>query len=336
MTLCFGIFARVLNCCTHGKPEYEFIPRVAWVIDRRNSSLASGLDFDVDDPDGMAGNKPVVSRLLSCERPLKLRDKQLPSLQVARERFKSKVMPFINEDMLANAVLAILYIISKDETIEAEHKESFIRYLEMYRNELLRQTRFDVLDFLTRVLLYTTCVNNKEGQPYVEEITDTFIEKVVNDSWVELKWDAATQTVEVIPSEERRLFDEINALSELRHALMTEEASDTDTSWLGVDKNILFPSRCKRIEFGDPNTKAMLSNKLMQYMKLVHKLTDCLVEQQQSTAGKTATWPIFPDERMQDIRQQLTNLSNELFVLGIFSERLSAGQDLDSSSLKSE
>lgn len=320
MILCFGIFAGVLNHCNLGLPQERFVPRLAWVVDRHNSSLAIGLDFDVDDPDGMEGNGGVVCRLLLCERRLRLRDKQLPSLQVARERFKSKVMPFINEDMVAKAVLAILYIISKDETIETENKESFRRYLGMNKEELLRQTKFDVTDFLTRVLLYTTCVDNKRGQPYVEEITDTFIEKVANDSWVELNWDAATQTVEVIPSEERRLFDEINTLSELRHSLMSEQVSDTDTSWLGVDKNILFPSRYKRIEFGDPNAKAMLSKKLMQYMKLVHKLTDCLMEQQQSAAGKTATCPIFPDERMQDIRQQLTSLSNELLVLGIFSE----------------
>lgn len=336
MILCFGIFAKILNLCTYERSQGKFIPRVAWVIDSCNSSLAIGLDFDVDDPDGMEGNKTVVSRLLSCDRPLKLRDKQLPSLAVARERFKSKVMPFINEDMVAKAVLAILYIISKDETIETERKESFKSYLGMYREDLLRQSVFDVPDFLTRILLYTTCVYNKEGQPYVKEITDTFIEEVANDSWVELKWDAATQTVEVVRSEENNFYDEIEALNELRLSLMDAPVNHTDIDWLGVDERVLFPSRCKRIEFGDPNAKAMLSNKLMQYMKLVHKLTDCLMEQQQSAAGKTATWPIFPDERMQDIRQQLADLSNELLTLGIFSERLNAEQAVDSSSLKSE
>lgn len=336
MILCFGIFADILNRCNLGLPQERFVPRLAWVVDRRNSSLASKLNFDVDDPDGMEGNKTVVSRLLSCDRPLKLRDKQLPSLAVARERFKSKVMPFINEDMVAKAVLAILYIISKDETIETERKESFKSYLGMYREDLLRQSLFDVPDFLTRILLYTTCVYNKEGQPYVKEITDTFIEEVANDSWVELKWDAATQTVEVVRSEENNFYDEIEALNELRLSLMDAPVNHTDIDWLGVDERVLFPSRCKRIEFGDPNAKAMLSNKLMQYMKLVHKLTDCLMEQQQSVAGKTATWPIFPDERMQDIRQQLADLSNELLTLGIFSERLNAEQAVDSSSLKSE
>lgn len=340
MILCFGTFSRALNCCRQGISRSRFVARVAWVIDTKNRCLGAGLDYEIDENAlntiKSLSNPPVASRLLSCKQDFELSSNKEPPVDVAFKRFKSQVMPFIDEDMLAKAVLAILYIISKDETIEAEQKESFRRYLGMYKEELLRQTRFDVPDFLTRVLLYTTCVNNNEGRPYAKGITDAFIEKVVNDSWAALKWDAATQTVEVIPSEERRLFDEINVLSELRHALMTEQVSDTDTSWLGVDKNILFPSRCKRIEFGDPNAKAMLSNKLMQYMKLVHKLTDCLMEQQQSAAGKTATWPIFPDERMQDIRQQIADLSNELFTLGIFSERLNAEQALDSSSLKSE
>lgn len=317
-------------------PHIEFVPKVAWALDRKNSSLAHGLNFIVDDPDGMEGNKEVVSNLLSCKRPLKIRAKPLPSLAVARERFKSKVMPHISEDMVAKAVLAILYIISKDETIVAEHEESFRKYLGMHKEELLRQTSFNVPDFFARVLLYTTCIDNKEGGPYVEKITDTFIEKATKDSWSELKWDAATQTVEIIPSEERRLLDEINTLSELRHSLMAEQVSHTDTGWLDVDESVLFPSRCKSIELGDSRTKAMITNKLMQYMKLVREFTECLAEEQQSMADQTVKWPVFPDEKMRDIRQRLTTLSNELFALGIFSERLNSEQAPDSSSLKIE
>ena len=135
MTLCFGIFAGILNCCKRELSQEKFVPRIAWVLDRRNRSLKSESKEDrdedkgsaVDNPDNTEGNKSVVSRLLSCKRPLVLRENQLPSLEVARERFKSQVMPFINEDMVAKAVSAVLYIISKDETIEAEHKESFLR-----------------------------------------------------------------------------------------------------------------------------------------------------------------------------------------------------------------
>lgn len=94
MILCFGTFAGILSCCAQGLPRVKFVPRVAWVVDRRNSSLATGLDFVVDDPDGMAGNPAVVSNLLSCKRPLKLRESEeyRPSIKDARKRFEDKVM----------------------------------------------------------------------------------------------------------------------------------------------------------------------------------------------------------------------------------------------------
>lgn len=267
MILCFGIFADVLNRCNLGLPQEGFVPRVAWVVDRRNSSLASNLDFDVDDPDGMEGNKPVVSRLLSCERPLKLRDKQLPSLQVARERFKSEVMPFISEDMVAKAVLAVRYIISLDDTIDNERKETFKKYLGMYRDEFLQQTIFDVPDFFTRVLLYTTCVDNKEGQPYVKEITDTLIEEVANDNWTELRWDAITQTLELIPTGEKRLSDWVDQLCQLRSPLAEDAEGFANMEWIGVNMTDLDPSIWGRTEIRKSDAQRLLSRKINPYVQ---------------------------------------------------------------------
>ena len=114
MVLCFGIFAKILNCCNQRLPQDKFVPRIAWSVDKRNSSLASKLDDEeeINDPEDMEGNKSVVSKLLSCKLPLVLRDKWLPSLEDARERFTSQVMPFINAEKVPSAVLAILYVIS--------------------------------------------------------------------------------------------------------------------------------------------------------------------------------------------------------------------------------
>jgi hypothetical protein len=249
MRLCFGIFARILNCCNQGFAQDKFVPRIAWVVDRRNSSLASKLDFDVNDPDGMEGNPPVVSRLLSCERPLELRDGHFPSVEIARERFRTKVMPFFDEDRIATAVLAILYVISRDETIGDKHKSSFKKYLGKNKEDLIQQNKFDALDFFVRVLLYTTCVDNEEGSLYVKEITNDFVETVVKNSWVELKWDATTQTVEVIPTEEKRLWDEVNTINRLQLSVAENQYDYVDTGWSGVDEKILFPSRYGRIEF---------------------------------------------------------------------------------------
>ncbi len=271
MTLCFGIFAGILNCCKRELSQEKFVPRIAWVLDRRNRSLKSESKEDrdedkgsaVDNPDNTEGNKSVVSRLLSCKRPLVLRENQLPSLEVARERFKSQVMPFINEDMVAKAVSAVLYIISKDETIEAEHKESFRRYLGMYKEELLQQTSFDVPDVLTRVLLYTTCVDNKEGQPYVKKITDTFIEEATNDNWAELKWDTITQTLELIPAKEKLLSDRVDQLCQLRSPITADKYLSTE--WIWVNMTDLDPSIWGRTEIRESDAQRLLSRKINPY-----------------------------------------------------------------------
>lgn len=204
MVLCFGIFARILNHCSQAF-QYKFVPRIAWVVDRWHSSLAIELDFEVtdNDLDTMEGNPTVVSKLLACTLRFELSDKSfepsgnpLPSVKVATERFKAKVLPFIDQDKIGQAVSAILYIISQDETISTKRKETFREYFGMYKDELLQQGKIDVPDFFARVLLYTTCVDNKEGYPYAKKITEGFIKNAIS-SQAELKWDATTQTVEI-------------------------------------------------------------------------------------------------------------------------------------------
>lgn len=143
MILCFGIFAGILSYCRKILPEVKFVPRIAWVVDKMNSSLGSKIKSDVADGDldGMEGNSSVVSRLLSCERGFELSNISLPSVEVAAERFKAKVLPFIDDDKIGKAVLAILYVISKDESIEGKRKESFRKHIGMHKDELLRQKK---------------------------------------------------------------------------------------------------------------------------------------------------------------------------------------------------
>lgn len=52
MILCFGIFARVLSYCRKKRlPEVKFVPRIAWVMDKMNSSLGVQIESDVADDD---------------------------------------------------------------------------------------------------------------------------------------------------------------------------------------------------------------------------------------------------------------------------------------------
>lgn len=333
MRLCFGIFANILNCCKKKVTKKKLIPRIAWVVDRRNSTLTDNLEFTVYDPDGTTGNSSVITKLLSCKQPFILREDEeyRPSIEDAKKRFEDKVMPFIDEGKIKKAVLTTLYVIKKDETIETEQRKGiFKKYLGLYKEELLQQTKFVAPDFFARVLLYTTCVDNEEGSPYAEKITDAFIEEAVKNSWVELKWDATTQTVEVIPTEEKRLLDEVNMINRLQLSVAEDRYDPydyVDTGWLGVDKRVLFPSRYRRIEFKDPETKRMALDNIAQYTKLAREFVDYLVAKQQLLSGQAAGWPLFPDERMRDIRQQLDDLSCELLSLGLLGEHFSTKQE---------
>lgn len=315
MVLCFGVFAQILNHCSQAF-QYKLVPRIAWVVDRRHSSLAATLDFEVkdDDLDTMEGNPTVVSKLLHCTLAFELSGESLPSVEVAAERFKAKVMPFIDSDKIGKAVLAVLYIIFKDKAISTERKETFREYFGMYKDELVWQEKIiDVPDFFARVLLYTTCVDNKEGEPCAKQITKDFIEEIANKSWAELKWDVATQTVELIPTEQQRLWDEIAMISDLRLSMgKMEDEVYADIDWLGIDKCALFPNKYRRIEFNDPETKKAVIDKMVRYRKLVQGLTDYLIAGQQSAKNKIARWPIFPDERIRNIRQQIKDLGEEL------------------------
>ena len=161
--------------------------------------------------------------------------------------------------------------------------------------------------------MYTTCVDNKEGEPCAKKITKDFIEEIANNSWAESKWDATTQTVELIPTEQQRLWDEIAMISDLRLSMgKMEDKVYTDIDWLGIDKCALFPNKYRRIEFNDPETKKAVIDKMVHYRKLVQGLTDYLIAGQQSAKNKMARWPIFPDERIRNIRQQIKDLGEEL------------------------
>lgn len=324
MILCFGTFATILNLCRQDLTQLRFLVSLVWALDRKNSALGSDLEDIVDDPDGMEGNKPVVSRLLSCERPLKLRDEQLPSLSVARERFKAKVLPHINEDKIAGAVLSVLYIIQFDDTIDEEHRETFKKHLGVNKEELLRQTTFNVPDFFTRILLYTTCVDNKKGKPYVKDITDKFIEDAKAATLAKIEWDSETQTIVIaIPSlsEEKNEFSEkVRCLSELRLSLTVSQMDFKleDTSWLGEMESFLFPTRYP-IKFKDAKTKKVVADKVAQCMAATKEYILCL--QSAMAKGETGQQSLFLDKAMQNARQQFTALYEELFFLGLFPDR---------------
>lgn len=328
MKLCFGTYASIMKCCSQLAQD-KLVPRIIWVVDEKNSALGVGVTEAVssDELDGMEGNKTVVSKLLSCNQALKLKNRHLPSIEIACERFKSKVMPCLIPDKIGEAVLAILYIISNDETIEVENIESFRKCLGMYPDELLVQTTFDPPDFFARVLLYTTYVDNKDGLSCAKEITDDFIEKAANNSWARWEWNDSMQTLKIIPEEEYRLWGEVNKIAEMKFCLVRSQEdfriSPVDYLLWGKDADTLFPDTYRRIECYDPRTKKMMLNKVKRYTNLLHELAECLRSMSRPAANQTTEWPIFPNDRTRDVRQRLSDVCNELYTISLSPESFS-------------
>lgn len=82
--------------------------------------------------------------------------------------------------------------------------------------------------------------------------------------------------------------------------------------------------------------KALVSKKMVRYAKLAREFTDYLAATRRSTAGQMVKWPIFPDEKLREIRKQLTVLSDELLTLGIFPEHLHSEQEPEEITIDSE
>lgn len=277
MILCLGTFGKVLSCCKQEISEAKLIARIAWVVDEMNSCLGANLDYEISAKELdtiKIGNASVVSKLLSCSQNFELSKGKRPSVEKARERFNSEVMPFINEDMAAKAVLAVRKIISLDDTIIDTQKETFKKCLGMYRDELLQQTRVDVPGFFARILLYTTYINNRNEKSYVGMITDKFIEEAAGTTWEELKWDTATQILELIPAGEKRLSDRVNQLTQLRPSIIEDEEAFVNMDWIGINMTGLDPSIWGRTEIRDSDAQKLLSRKINPFVS--SKLSDPL------------------------------------------------------------
>lgn len=264
MVLCFGIFAKTLSLCRQKTPEIKLIARIAWTVDRMNSCLGAGLDYEIPDDEldiKSLGNAPVVSRLLSCEQDFALKRNKKPTVEIVCKGFKDKVMPFLAEDKVAKAVLAVRKIIALDETIDDTRKETFNKFLGMYKDEFLQQTSFDVPAFFAKVLLYTTCINNRDGQPYANMISNDFIEDAVGTDWAKLNWNASAQTLELIPTGEKRLSELVDRLYKLRPSIgeVEDENEYANMEWLGIDLTDLDPSIYGRTEIRASDAQKLLA-----------------------------------------------------------------------------
>src|SRR5699024_5130890 len=194
MRLCFGTFAKVLRIC---KQET--------VTDRQ---LVSSMTRTID-PNCKyieQGSATAVSRLFSCEGNLssgkvdggsgayqKVGENLSNVTQLALKldtgdltsKFQEKVVPLINEDKKALAVLALKDIIKRDVELDKDNKKSFEKYLGKSKDEINLLTNFDFAEFLAGLFLYTVVsVKNTIGKQYVGEVDEEFVLGFRESSWL--------------------------------------------------------------------------------------------------------------------------------------------------------
>ena len=87
------------------------------------------------------------------------------------------MQPWIDEDQKPAIILALLDIIGQDTKIDFEKKNTFMQFMGIECDKLLRQDTFAFSDFLCRLLLYSVGSNipNTTGQSFISSINKNFI-----------------------------------------------------------------------------------------------------------------------------------------------------------------
>lgn len=220
MRLCFGTFAKVLKLCK--------LPSVTDV--QLVGTLTRTIDptCEYKDSDGTA-----VSRLLSCTQNLsngqmrrtgqraktdhsdfesgcgtnRLSNVVLAGQKANRndviQKIAANVLPLIDEDRKALAVLAIIDIIRQDTVIDGDKRLSFEKYLDTTKKALLSQDKYILSELFTGVFLYTVvAVLNTEGKDCVAVIDKSYVNKFAQNDFL---YDFATDFPDVSAEQQDNL-----------------------------------------------------------------------------------------------------------------------------------
>ncbi|MDL2288168.1 hypothetical protein LJC32_02170 [Oscillospiraceae bacterium OttesenSCG-928-F05] len=180
--LCFGTFASVLVLCkAEDISQSVLVETVIRTVDPQSVFTQ---------PEHAA----TVTRLLKCER-------NFPNVQRQREagnetnrlssvpscareakkedvsaRFAENVLPLLDEEKKALAVLALLDIIESDVELDGSKRASFNKYFGTTKSALLGQSVFVLHDFLAMAFLYSSiAVKNEVGAECIHLIDENYV-----------------------------------------------------------------------------------------------------------------------------------------------------------------
>lgn len=189
--LCFGTFTKVLSLCkTENAYNYQIVGEMTKAVDSNCQYMNKN-------------NRPAVTKLIKCERNLSkgnitdsgsgtikkpgesisdvINASQRANKEEVVEKFRSNVIPLLDEDKKEQIILALLDIIEKDKVLDGDKKLNFEKYMGETKNVLLLQNEFALDEFLTGIFLYTAAgVKNTVGMQSVKLINESYINSLEN------------------------------------------------------------------------------------------------------------------------------------------------------------
>lgn len=194
MRLCFGTFARVLKHCKMSTNSQNKLVSVILHSVDANCRIDDGSDWN-----------NAVNLLLNCKTGLP-NGKNMPGATATRSTsksgeslgcvisgaqqadpkavstyFKDHVLQLLDPNMIKLAILALLEIIRRDNSLDADTIIDVIDNKK--RSQLLAQRDFVASDFLASIFLYVAVsVNNKLGKETAEAVDKEFVNKLKGQS----------------------------------------------------------------------------------------------------------------------------------------------------------
>lgn len=186
ITLCFGVFAKLMNICKDTNRESNqtgFITRMISILDSKNSCIH--YDNEYTGTTGTDGSGPVVTRLLKCQQNFTLSassDEILNNKQSFLERFKDFIADYMDNDLIPGLVVTLIYIIKNDKFVKQYSKELFKKlwgyYIEDFQFE---NNQIVVYDFLGKLFIYTALnfkLKNTSCAEIISIISEEYIREV--------------------------------------------------------------------------------------------------------------------------------------------------------------
>ena len=184
MILCFGTFASILRLCKlPGVTDPQLVGTMTQTIDPNcqymNSSNATPVSRLISCSGGfptnrIRGGSGVVKTGDAISEVAVLAKSIMTESLVAD--FQLKVLELLDEDKKTLAVLALMDIIRRDETLDGTRKRTFEKYMGISKNALLTQRVLLLSHFLAGLFLYTVIIGrNSDAKQFVKSIDENYI-----------------------------------------------------------------------------------------------------------------------------------------------------------------